>query len=197
MEHKVLLCGLGVIGSNVGYNLLMSDSDLKLSAVDADVVEPRNLLAQTHSKQFVGQPKTDAFVAEIYMRTGKMPKGLFLKQKFTEKSTALLDKVTLVIDAFDNYPSRDAVQKLALSKPVVHLGFGFLSDKPIGTILWSDLYRSSTDATKTIDVCEIGELTPWLKGAAAIMSLNIISYLHSGEQKSLFINPDLSVKILN
>lgn len=198
MEHKILLCGLGVIGSNVGYNLLVADSDLELSAVDFDTVESRNLLAQTHSQQFVGQNKTDAFMAEVYMRTGKMPKGNFIAAKITAKDEKIFKGIDLVIDTFDNYASRDLVHSFCkkLGNPVVHLGFGFLDGKPVGTVLWNDAYQSGNDESGEIDVCELGQLTPWLKGATAIMALNVLDFLNSGKQKNLFINPDLSTKVL-
>lgn len=199
MKRKILLCGLGVIGSNVGYNLLAADSDLELSAVDFDTVESRNLLAQTHSQQFIGQNKTDAFMAEVYMRTGKMPKGSFIAGKVTAKDENLFKGFDLVIDTFDNYVSRDLVHKFSkkANNPVVHMGFGFLADKPIGTVLWCDAYQSGKDDSNEIDVCELGQLTPWLKGATAIMTLNVLDFLNSGKRKNLFINPDLSTKVLS
>jgi len=197
MNKTVTIFGLGAIGSNLGYNLFQAEPRLIINGIDKDIVEQRNLGNQIYSQPFVGQSKVDAFVAELYMRTQSMPKGKFIKAELG-KDRLSLDG--LFVDAFDNFKSRDILHQIAKSRNVeseiVHLGFGVIDKSLFGTIQWNGSFQTGQTDAPGQDVCQIPDATWWIKGAVAIMTLNVLNFLRKGEVKNLVIKPDLSTKNL-
>lgn len=197
MNKIVTIFGLGAIGSNVGFSLLQSEPRLILNGVDKDIVEQRNLGNQIYSQPFIGQSKADAFVAEVYMRTQNMPKGKFVKAELGRDGPSFDG---LFIDAFDNFKSRDALHTISKARNVntnvVHLGFGIIDKNLFGTIQWNDAYQLGQTDAPGQDVCQIPDATWWIKGATAIMTMNVLNFLRKGEMKNLIIKPDLVTKNL-
>lgn len=199
-NKEITIFGLGAIGSNVGFLLQTADPRLVINGIDKDVVEQRNIVNQIYSQAFIGQSKVDAFVAEVFMRTQNMPKGKFVKTEIKSLQTGLdLGRGdALLVDAFDNFSSRDQLHKIAykFSKHIVHLGFGIVDKNLFGTVQWNETYQTGQTDGANQDVCELADATWWIKGATALMTKNILDFLRSGKIQSILIRSDLSTKIL-
>jgi hypothetical protein len=203
MNHRVAIFGLGAIGANLAKNLILADARLDLVAIDSDKVEERNLFTQPYSRTHLSQPKTDAFLAMIYEVLGYFPERLAtLNRRVDDKFTGARE-ATLLIDAFDNFKSRDLVHGLAIKSrvPVVHLGF---SPDFIATILWNDKYVPNQttqgpfgDGVEGRDVCEVREMSWWLQGVTAIMTKNILDFLQAGKTASQLIDKNFQIKKLD
>lgn len=195
-NKSITIFGLGAIGSNVGFNLLAAEPNIVLNGIDKDIVEQRNLVNQIFSKNFVGQSKVDAFVAEVFMRTQNMPKGKYVKIEVGKDS--FYTKADLFIDAFDNFLSRDRIQTMARESKtcIIHLGFGAVKNDLFGTVQWNDAYKTEQSKSPNQDVCEIPDATWWIRGATAIMTKNILDFLRKDKMNNIIIYPDLSVRNL-
>lgn len=196
MNHRVAVFGLGAIGANLAKHLILADERLELIAIDSDKVEARNLFTQPYSRTHLGQPKTDAFLAMIYEVLGDFPERLVTLNRRVDDKFAGTREATLLIDAFDNFKSRDLVHELAKRSrvPVVHLGF---SPDFIATILWNDKYVPNQSSVEGRDVCETREMCWWLQGVVAIMTKNLLDFLQAGKTVSQLIDRNLQIKKLD
>jgi hypothetical protein len=102
----------------------------------------------------------------------------------------------LLIDAFDNFKSRDLVHELAKRSrvPVVHLGF---SPDFIATILWNDRYVPNQSGVEGRDACEVREISWWLQGVVAMMAKNIMDFLQTQKMSSQLIDKNFQIKKLD
>jgi len=195
-HHHVAVFGLGTIGANVAKNLILADERLDLIVIDSDKVEERNLFTQPYSRTHLGQPKTDAFLAMIYEVLGHFPERLATLNRRVDEKFSGAREATLLIDAFDNFKSRDLVHGLAIKSrvPVVHLGF---SPDFIATILWNDKYVPNQAGIEGRDVCEVRETSWWLQGVVAIMTKNVLDYLQNKKTASQLIDKNFQIKKLD
>ena len=197
-NKEITIFGLGAVGSNVGFLLQTADPWLVINGIDKDVVEQRNIVNQIYSQAFIGQSKVDAFVAEVFMRTQNMPKGKFVKAEIGKDKLNI--KGDLLVDAFDNFKSRDNLHQAANARnvkiPIVHLGFGIVDKSLFGSVQWNATYQTGQIDGANQDVCELADATWWIKGATALMTKNILDFLRSGKIQSILIRSDLSTKIL-
>jgi molybdopterin-synthase adenylyltransferase len=187
---KVTLCGIGTIGSQVGLNLLLSRPELDLRIVDRDRVERRNLATQIYEEAHIGLPKVDAFFGVVYNIIEILPK-LLSGEHGDVRGMSRDVSADLVIDALDNYESRDAVTKASVSRNIVHLGF---SPERVASILWDETFSvAKTESMLDDDVCELPALRYWLQGVTGIMTANILGFLESGKKQSAVIDRNFQI----
>jgi len=186
--YHTLLCGLGTIGSQVGMNLLLENPHISLTAIDWDKVEKRNLCVQIYDASTIDMLKSDAFNAIMYPIFGDIPPNLRTSKLHLKTETKLWDyeDYDLLIDAFDNYESRDLL--VGKSSNVVHLGF---SPDLAATVLWDDTYKSHK-SEEAGDVCEWQEYRWWLHGVTSLMTMNILYFLTDGSKKNMIIEKNLT-----
>jgi molybdopterin/thiamine biosynthesis adenylyltransferase len=196
MNHQVAVFGLGAIGANLAKHFILADERLDLIAIDSDKVEKRNLFTQPYARTHLGQPKTDAFLAMIYEVLGHFPERLVTLNRRVDDKFAGAHEATLLIDAFDNFKSRDLVHGLAIRSrvPVVHLGF---SPDFIATILWNERYIPNQSGVEGRDVCEVREMSWWLQGVVAMMTKNILDFLQTQKMSSQLIDKNFQIKRLD
>ena len=156
-----------------------------MTAIDRDKVEKRNLGVQIYDASTVGATKADAFLSTIYSVIGDVPPNLK-----THKSLITVDtdfwNYNLIIDAFDNYESRDLL--VGKASNVVHLGF---SPDLAATVLWDDAYKSHKSGGAA-DVCEWQEYRWWLHGVTSLMTMNILKFLADGSKRNMVIEKNLT-----
>src|SRR5438034_5962398 len=107
-EVRVVLCGAGALGSNLADNLIRQGFS-KLRVIDHDRIEEHNVSTQLYGESEVGTWKVDALRNRLFRAAGVEVEPV--RKELAEGNVKqLLKDVDLVIDAFDNSPSRQLVQ---------------------------------------------------------------------------------------
>jgi len=119
---RVLLVGLGGLGSAAGYYLAAAGVG-HLGLVDADVVEISNLQRQIlHSTSSIGTPKTDSAKRTLISLNPDVEITTYKKRLTPENALEIIQDYDIVVDACDNLPTRYAINDACymLNKPYVH-----------------------------------------------------------------------------
>ena len=117
---KILICGVGAIGSNLTRSLV---PDLKgeheITILDMDTVEKRNIQAGTqfYTEDQIGLSKVEALQFNIYKWFNR--EIITDQYEVTEGDTFF--GYDLIIDCFDNKKAREVMSKQ--DRPVLHIGF--------------------------------------------------------------------------
>src|SRR5438270_13317075 len=106
-DLPVMICGAGALGANITESLARSGFG-RLTVIDRDRVEERNLSTQPYFRSDVGAAKAKILANSLYRAVGALVEAR-TEPLAPENATKLLRGAGLVIDAFDNSASRRAV----------------------------------------------------------------------------------------
>ena len=185
----VTLCGAGALGSPIAEGLARSGCRM-LTIVDQDRVEERNLSTQGWDRADIGSPKARLLANALYRAVGAEveAKPLRLVEHNVRK---LLRGSDLVVDAFDNSPSRQLVTEYCRqnSIPCLHAG---LADG-YGEVIWNDLYR--VPGPSQDDVCDYPLARNLATLASAVACEVALGFLLGQGQRSFTVTlADLSIR---
>src|SRR5437764_4529671 len=125
-DRRVVVCGAGALGANV-VESLARQGFARLRVIDRDRVEERNLSTQPYYRSDIGALKARALANALYRAL-----GVELDARADELTTAnagkLLQGSALVLDAFDNSASRQAVKDYCAGAGVPCLHAGLAGD---------------------------------------------------------------------
>lgn len=185
---KVVVYGIGTIGSQVALNLFLN-REIELTVIDKDRVEMRNCTTQVYEPSMISASKVDAFNIYVYNRELRSDRLFTYNQEITERQP--ISSEYLVVDCFDNYKSRSLIQ----GENVAHLGF---APDQIATVLWGDKFKAHSDSgnEEEDDVCDLAEMRYWLQGVTGIMTANLLSFLDAGEKRSILIDKNFRVSTI-
>ena len=191
---KILICGVGSLGSNLAA-LLACDlkGEHEITVLDFDKVAERNLMGTQY--YFPGQEeqlKSEALEYSIYKHFNREI-NIITEKLTTSNAVKILSNYNLIIDAFDNYESRSIVQSFHLnygSGEVLHLG---LSNQMTFEISWAENYQVPTDITSGFDICEMEGASSFVKLVASLGSLVIQQYLKNGSKRE-FVGSALTIR---
>ncbi len=156
-------------------------SDEKVTILDFDVVEARNLQGtQFFTPEVKNHNKTEALQYLIYKVYGIEIN--FINEKLSPDNIDLLSDYNLIVDTFDNYISRKLVQDYCMDHHLTILHCGF-SDKFTFSIEFGDHYRVPEDNPKAKDLCELPGASSFVHMVAAIGSSVVQEYLKTGKQR--------------
>jgi len=135
---KVLVCGAGALGSNI-LESLARQGFTKLCVVDFDRVEDRNLSTQPYGRQNIGQKKTSAIVNKIYR---DLEIDILWQAVHMDAGNAgkFIKGWDLIVDAFDNAPSRNIVAIRAKQENIPCLHVGIAEDGNYSEGVWNQVY---------------------------------------------------------
>jgi molybdopterin/thiamine biosynthesis adenylyltransferase len=177
-ELAVIVCGAGALGANIAESLARQGF-ARLSVIDRDRVEERNLSTQPYYRTDVG-----AFKAKILANTLYRALGVSVEARTEELTPANAEKLLrgsgLVIDTFDNSIARQAVKDACdrLSLPCLHAGLA----GDYAEILWNEIYR--VPSTANDDVCDYPLARNLVLLAVAVACETVVDFAASGEQRS-------------
>lgn len=119
---RIVICGVGALGSWL-IDLLARQGYWGLTALDMDKVGDENFGTQNYGKMDVGRFKAPQVAANVFRRVS-VPVKAVTKKLTVDNASVLLRDHALVVDLFDNRPSRMAVQKICSDHgwPCVHAG---------------------------------------------------------------------------
>jgi molybdopterin-synthase adenylyltransferase len=188
-NYPVTICGAGALGANIVENLARSGFD-KLTVIDCDRIEERNLSTQPYYRADVGAFKAKILANNLYRAIGTKVDAK-TKELTTANTSQLLQDSQLIIDAFDNSVARQAVKYYADKKCVPCLHAGLSSD--YAEVIWNDVYRVPSDVND--DVCDYPLARNLVMLTVAVACEAIISFIATAEQRNFTITlKDLTVQ---
>jgi len=185
MAKKVVICGVGALGSTCVQYLRNVDAELRL--VDFDRVESKNLAAQWFVKQSLGKNKAEALRLQLANFYGAKAEAMNVRLR-PDNAAQLLADCALAVDCFDNADSRLALSEAARAAnvPLVH---GALSaDGTFGLVRWDERFTPDREDAEGQATCEGGEHLPMIGLMGAMLARTIQDFLGSGERRDYLVS---------
>lgn len=171
--RRITLCGAGALGANLAETLARMGCQ-KLTVIDKDRVEERNLSTQPWQKSDVGSPKARILANSLFRAVGASVTPVC--QELTEANAGkLLKDAELVVDCFDNSPSR---QLLKGRGEVLHAGLA----ADYAEVIWDELYTVPSPAQD--DICDYPLARNLVLLTVAVTSEVIVGWVATGEKRS-------------
>jgi len=174
---KILICGVGAIGSNlVRYLVPDLKGEHEISVLDIDVVEERNVTpgTQWYTPDQIGIPKVEALEYNVF--------NTFQREIIPVHANIIEwdpDDYDLVIDCFDNHNARNILHGEYVKPPVLHIGF---SDQFTFEVEWDEWYQVPSDITTGMDICEMPGAAGFIGSVAALGALVVEHYLWKNDK---------------
>jgi hypothetical protein len=182
---RILLCGVGALGSTTAQYCRNLDAELRL--VDFDRVESKNLSAQWFVKQSVGKNKAEAVRLQLGNFYGVKAEALPVRLG-PHNAAQLLDGCDLAVDCFDNADSRLALSEAARARgiPLVHAALA--GDGSFALIRWDERFVADREDVAGQATCEGGEHLPMIGVVAATLARTIQDFLKRGARHDAMIS---------
>jgi molybdopterin-synthase adenylyltransferase len=188
-DYPITICGAGALGANIVENLARSGFD-KLTVIDCDRIDERNLSTQPYYRADVGAFKAKILANNLYRAIGTKVDAK-TKELTSANTNQLLPDSQLIIDAFDNSVARQAVKDYAAQKRIPCLHAGLSSN--YAEVIWNDVYRVPSEVND--DVCDYPLARNLVMLTVAVACEAIISFIATAEQRNFTITlKDLTVK---
>lgn len=189
--HRITICGAGALGANIAESLARAGvADIRL--IDRDRIEEHNLSTQPYQIDDVGARKAQVLAHALYRAVGLDVEAV-CKELNGSNVKKLLRNSTLVLDCFDNSPSRQLVTDFCLTNNIACLHAG-LADG-FAEVIWNDKYRVPSSSQD--DICDYPLARNLVTLATAVACETVISYLITGDQGNWSVTlRDLSVSPL-
>jgi hypothetical protein len=186
-ERLVTICGAGALGANLTETLARMGLR-RLRLIDRDRVEAHNLSTQPWVQQDIGGHKARVLANALYRAVGTrieaQPTTLT-----TDNAGALLSSSAVVVDAFDNLPSRAAVgdAAAALGIACLHIALGDAGDYGCG--LWDSAYMPALHAgvarvQPALDTCDYPLTRPLVLLVVAAAAEVLAGHLLDGGRRN-------------
>ncbi|MEH2068779.1 MAG: ThiF family adenylyltransferase [Nostoc sp.] len=190
-NYPVTICGAGALGANIAENMARSGFD-KLTVIDCDRIEERNLSTQPYYRSDVGAFKAKILANNLYRAIGTKVDAK-TKELTSANVNQLLQDSQLIIDAFDNSVARQLVKDYAtqFSIPCLHAGLAV----DYAEVIWNDVYRVPSEVND--DVCDYPLARNLVILTVAVVSEAIVSFIATTERRNFTITlKDLTVQPL-
>ena len=150
-DRLITICGAGSLGTNLAETLARMGLR-NVRVIDRDRIEPHNLATQPWGSQDVGAQKAKVLATLLYRAVGAKLDAHAVELTPTN-ANKLLKESAVVVDCFDNIPSRRLVAETAtkFKIPCLHLALGGEGDYGCG--LWDDAYTLPEQPTG-VDGCD-------------------------------------------
>lgn len=187
-DTPITICGAGAIGSNLAVNLARMGAN-KLTLIDRDRVEERNLGTQVYCVSDVGGRKAEILRNTLYRELGTDCKAVV--QDLSEANmNKLLKGAEIIVDAFDNSASRKALFEYSEKHSVHCLHAGVNNE--YGEVIWNETYRVPSDEGE--DICDYPLALNIIMFVVTIASESVIRFLQAAEKESYsFTLQDLAI----
>lgn len=185
MAGRIVFCGVGAVGSQAA--MLCRNLEAELVFIDFDRVESKNLLAQAYVKPSVGKNKAESLRLQLANFHGIKAEAFGVRLTRDNTST-LLDRATLLVDAFDNAESRLLLSEYAraAARPLVH---GAISaDGSFGLVRWDERFSPDAEDEPGQATCEGGAHLPMIGLLAAALARSIQDFHTKGERRDAMVS---------
>ena len=200
--EKLLICGLGAIGSNTLLNVIRDLPEVETWGLDMDGVESRNYISgtQPYTKHDLNRTKTQAMQIIAFGQSGKRIRVIDKHVKTHDNVMSIIDMLgtnILILDAFDNASSRNLLHNIKVEyKPIQILHAGFSPDMT-STIIWDEDW-SELFPTRPVedDICTQQGARSFIMATSAITSSVISDYYFNDIKKNVYFDKSLNLKVL-
>lgn len=186
-NSNICICGAGAIGSNLVNNLMRQGVN-KITIIDMDRVEAKNVSTQIYTLSNVGQKKAHAVKSIIYQAT-KGVINVVDKELKLNNASKLLKGYDLVVDAFDNWKSRKVIKNFCEKNkiPCVHAG---MSDDGFAEIKWNEIYSIPKVEVEQDDICDYPLAANLVHLTASVLAEVVIQFIVDNKK----INKEITLK---
>ena len=185
MTKKVVICGVGALGSTCVQFLRNVDAELRL--VDFDRVESKNLAAQWFVKQSLGKNKAEALRLQLANFYGAKAEAMGVRL-VANNAPQLLADCALAVDCFDNADSRLTLSEAARAAGVPLLHGALSADGTFGLVRWDERFTADREDAEGQATCEGGEHLPMIGLMGATLARAIQDFLTSGDQRDFLVS---------
>ncbi|MBD2213949.1 ThiF family adenylyltransferase [Nostoc linckia FACHB-104] len=190
-DYPVTICGAGALGANITENLARSGFD-KLTVIDRDRIEERNLSTQPYYRSDVGAFKAKILANNLYRAIGTKIDSK-TKELIPANTNQLLKDSQLIIDVFDNSIARQTVKDYAEKFHIPCLHVGLSAD--YAEVIWNQVYRVPSDVND--DICDYPLARNLVMLTVAVACEAVISFIAIAQQRNFTITlKDLTVQSL-
>jgi len=181
---NIVICGAGAIGANLAEHLARMGAcgQGQLRVVDDDRVEARNLTTQPWQRADVGQLKVKVLATQLFRSAGLDVDARSVRLT-ADNAAALVAGADLVVDAFDNAPSRQVVQDACRRDGLACLHVGLA--KGYAEVIWDERY--TVPPLAGADVCDVGLARSLVVLAAVVGAEAIAAFVARTERRSFTI----------
>jgi molybdopterin-synthase adenylyltransferase len=182
---KIVVCGIGALGSTAVQYLRNLDAELRL--IDFDRVESKNLAAQWFVKQSLGKNKAEAARLQLANFYGAKAEAIGVKL-VANNARELLAGAALAVDCFDNADSRIVLAQAARAAaiPLVHAALA--ADGTFGLVRWDERFTADREDAPGQATCEGGEHLPMIGLVGATLARAIQGYAATSERHDYLIS---------
>ena len=185
MATKIVVCGVGALGSTAVQFCRNVDAELRL--VDFDRVESKNLAAQWFVKQSVGKNKAEAVRLQLANFYGAKAEAMGVRLAATNAAQLLAD-CALAVDCFDNADSRLALSEAARAASVPLLHAALAGDGTFGIVRWDERFVPDREDVAGQATCEGGEHLPMIGLIGATLARAIQDFVRGGERDDYMVS---------
>ncbi len=188
-EFPLTVCGAGALGANITESLARMGFR-RLRVLDRDRVEERNLSTQPFYRSDAGAFKARMLANALY-RALNVEVDARSVELTGANASKLLAESALVVDAFDNSPSRRVLKEYAEGASVPCLHAGLAGD--YAEVIWNEVYRVPSPAQD--DVCDYPLARNLVTLTVAVACESIVEFVATGARQSHTITlRDFAVK---
>jgi molybdopterin/thiamine biosynthesis adenylyltransferase len=191
MAKRILICGVGALGSTCVMFIRNVEAELRL--VDFDRVESKNLSAQWFVKQSVGKNKAEAARLQLANFYGGKAEAMGVRLAATN-AKELLAGCDLAVDCFDNADSRIVLSDAARAASVPLLHGAIAADGTVGLVRWDERFTADREDVEGQATCEGGEHLPMIGLVGATLARAIQDFLKDGAQHDYLVSLSGSVQ---
>ena len=185
MRKRIVVCGVGALGSTCVQYLRNVDADLRL--IDFDRVESKNLAAQWFVKQSLGKNKAEALRLQLANFYGAKAEAMGVRLR-ADNAAQLLADCALAVDCFDNADSRLALSEAARAAEVPLLHGALSADGTFGLVRWDERFTPDREDAEGQATCEGGEHLPMIGLMGAMLARTIQDFLGSGDKRDYLVS---------
>jgi molybdopterin/thiamine biosynthesis adenylyltransferase len=182
---RILIAGVGALGSTAVHYLRNVDAELRL--VDFDRVESKNLAAQWFVKQSIGKPKAEAVRLQLANFYGARAEAITTRL-VANNSAQLLADCDLAVDCFDNADSRLVLADAARTAGIPLLHGALSADGTFGLVRWDERFTADREDVEGQATCEGGEHLPMIGLVGATLARTIQDFVTNREQREYLIS---------
>lgn len=196
--NNIVIFGVGAAGSNTALHIVYGYPALNITVVDNDIVEDRNVDpgTQPYTKTDLRRPKVQSF--QRIAMTAKNKKVIAVNKRIQNVKDIVnlagtSPENSLLIDAFDNVPSRNLFTELKIKTNVLHIGFSAVLS---GEAVWDEMFTPMEAAKKDaeIDVCEMALARPFIFALAAQAAILINRFIDKNEKINMYMDSQFRIK---
>jgi molybdopterin/thiamine biosynthesis adenylyltransferase len=175
-ELPVTVCGAGALGANL-TETLARQGFARLTVIDRDRVEERNLSTQPYYKSDIGAFKAKILTNSLYRALGVAVTGKS-EELTAANASKLLTGSGLVVDTFDNSVGRQAVTDACAASglPCLHVGLA----AGYAEVLWNEVYRVPSAVND--DICDYPLARNLVTLAVSVAAEVIVRYAATTER---------------